>query len=82
MWDRKKKKYVSTQKEVDKKIKTESGNWIKSSFKTGKYDDYKHKQKVDFAEPDYNDDNDGNIFEKRQAASSNEKNRFVALKSS
>lgn len=76
MWDRKKKKYVSTQKEVDKKIKTESGNWIKSSFKTGKYDDYKNKQKVDFNEETH-DDQENHIFEKKRAQSSNEKNRLV-----
>ena len=41
--------------EQDKKIKTESGNWIKQSFKTGKYDDYKNKQKTSFND---NEDSD------------------------
>merc|ERR1719225_1305711 len=45
VWDRKRKKYVSNQQEQDKRIKTESGNWIKQSFKTGKYEEYKQKAK-------------------------------------
>jgi len=56
VWDRKRKKFVSNQVEQDKRIKTESGNWIKQSFKTGKYDDYKKKKNTDFADSD-NEDN-------------------------
>ena len=78
MWDRKKKKYVSTQKETDKKIKTESGNWIKSSFKTGKYADYKNKQKIGF-EVDEGDDGENFGFEGKKALSSNEQNRNEVL---
>ena len=60
VWDRKKKKFVSTQQENEKKIKTESGTWIKASFKTGKYGEWKQKQNADFegsADEDNNDDN-------------------------
>ena len=60
VWDRKKKKFVSTQQESEKKIKTESGTWIKASFKTGKYGEWKQKQNADFegsADEDNNDDN-------------------------
>ena len=49
---------MSTQVEQDKRIKTESGNWIKQSFKTGKYDEYKQKQKTDFEGSDSDDGND------------------------
>ena len=60
VWDRKKKKFVSTQQENEKKIKTESGTWIKASFKTGKYGEWKQKQNADFegsADEDNNEDN-------------------------
>ena len=39
---------MSTQQENEKKIKTESGTWIKASFKTGKYGEWKNKQNADF----------------------------------
>ena len=56
--DRKRKKFVSNQQEQDKRIKTESGNWIKESFKTGKYEEYKQKAKTGL--DDAGSDDDGN----------------------
>ena len=58
---------MSTQAENDKKIKTDGGNWIKASYKTGKYEDYKQKQNVDFNENDGSD----NENEDSNAAQSN-----------
>ncbi|KAG8455667.1 hypothetical protein GDO86_001744 [Hymenochirus boettgeri] len=47
-WDRKKKKFVGTGgKEDKKKIKTESGLRISSSYKKNIYEDWKKKYKID-----------------------------------
>ncbi|XP_029427665.1 ATP-dependent RNA helicase DDX54 [Rhinatrema bivittatum] len=47
-WDRKKKKFVGrTGQEDKKKIKTESGRFISSSYKRNLYSDWKKKYKID-----------------------------------
>ncbi|KAM9329373.1 ATP-dependent RNA helicase DDX54 [Gastrophryne carolinensis] len=47
-WDRKKKKFVGGGGHEDKKkIRTESGRLISSSYKTNKYEDWKKKYKID-----------------------------------
>ncbi|XP_006901049.1 PREDICTED: ATP-dependent RNA helicase DDX54 isoform X2 [Elephantulus edwardii] len=47
-WDRKKKRFVGqTQQEEKKKIKTESGRYINSSYKRDLYQKWKQKQKID-----------------------------------
>lgn len=47
-WDRKKKKFVSVQSTLDKekKIRTESGNYIKASYKSNLYAKWLKNQKV------------------------------------
>lgn len=47
-WDRKKKKFVSVQSTLDKekKIRTESGNYIKASYKSNLYSKWLKNQKV------------------------------------
>lgn len=47
-WDRKKKKFVGAGGHEDKKkVRTESGRLISSSYKTNKYEDWKKKYKID-----------------------------------
>ncbi|XP_067644860.1 ATP-dependent RNA helicase DDX54 [Eurosta solidaginis] len=46
-WDRIKKKMVSVQDPRSGKIRTESGAWIPASFKTGRYNDWKEKSKIE-----------------------------------
>ncbi|XP_054734095.1 ATP-dependent RNA helicase DDX54 [Anastrepha obliqua] len=46
-WDRIKKKMVSVQDPRAGKIRTESGAWIPASFKTGRYNDWKEKSKIE-----------------------------------
>ncbi|XP_055386129.1 ATP-dependent RNA helicase DDX54 [Condylostylus longicornis] len=46
-WDRVKKKMVPVQDPRGGKIRTESGIWIPSSFKTGKYTEWKEKTKIE-----------------------------------
>ncbi|XP_032953765.1 ATP-dependent RNA helicase DDX54 [Rhinolophus ferrumequinum] len=48
-WDRKKKRFVgqSGQEDKKKKIKTESGRYISSSYKRDLYQKWKQKQKID-----------------------------------
>lgn len=46
-WDRIKKKMVSVQDPRNNKIRTESGVWIPASFKTGRYDEWKQKSKIE-----------------------------------
>lgn len=46
-WDRLKKKMVSVQDHRAGKIRTESGAWIAASFKTGRYDEWKEKSKIE-----------------------------------
>uniref|UniRef100_A0A8R1HV22 RNA helicase n=2 Tax=Caenorhabditis japonica TaxID=281687 RepID=A0A8R1HV22_CAEJA len=48
-WDRRLKKYVGTGDEpANKKIRTEDGTWLPASYKTGKYEEWKQKQKIGF----------------------------------
>uniref|UniRef100_A0A1I8NL41 RNA helicase n=1 Tax=Musca domestica TaxID=7370 RepID=A0A1I8NL41_MUSDO len=46
-WDRIKKKMVAVQDPRANKIRTESGAWIPSSFKTGRYTEWKEKTKIE-----------------------------------
>ena len=47
-WDRKKKKFVGEIEDIRaKKFKTESGNWISSSFKTDQFKRWKEKNKIE-----------------------------------
>lgn len=46
-WDRIKKKMVSVQDPRIGKIRTESGAWIPASFKTGRYNEWKEKSKIE-----------------------------------
>uniref|UniRef100_A0A1X7TF89 RNA helicase n=2 Tax=Amphimedon queenslandica TaxID=400682 RepID=A0A1X7TF89_AMPQE len=48
-WDRKRKRFVteSGKESSTKKIKTESGRWISSTYKTGLYQTWKTKNKVE-----------------------------------
>ncbi|XP_055461862.1 ATP-dependent RNA helicase DDX54 isoform X1 [Psammomys obesus] len=55
-WDRKKKRFVGQSGQEDKrKIKTESGRYINSSYKSDLYQKWKQKQKID----DQDSDEDG-----------------------
>jgi len=46
-WDRIKKKMVSVEDPHAKKIRTESGVWIPATYKTGRYDNWKQKNKIE-----------------------------------
>uniref|UniRef100_A0A1B0BRA4 RNA helicase n=1 Tax=Glossina palpalis gambiensis TaxID=67801 RepID=A0A1B0BRA4_9MUSC len=46
-WDRIKKKMVAVQDPRAGKIRTESGAWIPCSFKTGRYNEWKEKSKIE-----------------------------------
>ncbi|XP_059154921.1 ATP-dependent RNA helicase DDX54-like [Physella acuta] len=47
-WDRKKKKYVTDSTEQkNKKIKTESGNWISASYKSNAYREWRTRNNTD-----------------------------------
>uniref|UniRef100_A0A8C5LTS7 RNA helicase n=1 Tax=Leptobrachium leishanense TaxID=445787 RepID=A0A8C5LTS7_9ANUR len=55
-WDRKKKKFIGTGGPSDKKkIKTESGRLISSSYKKNIYEDWKKKYKIDDQDSDEED---------------------------
>ncbi|NXJ08745.1 DDX54 helicase, partial [Odontophorus gujanensis] len=57
-WDRKKKRFVGqTGQEEKKKVRTESGRYISSSYKNNLYEKWKQKHKVD--ERDDDEDNQG-----------------------
>ncbi|OXB76408.1 UNVERIFIED_CONTAM: hypothetical protein H355_014123 [Colinus virginianus] len=57
-WDRKKKRFVGqTGQEEKKKVRTESGRYISSSYKSDLYEKWKQKHKVD--ERDDDEDNQG-----------------------
>lgn len=62
-WDRKKKKFVGP-KEDEKKIKTESGVWIKSSYKSGRYKKWIDAERHKSVENDNNDGEEQNNFKK------------------
>lgn len=63
-WDRKKKKFVSVQSlmEQSKKIKTESGNYIKASYKKDLYSKWLKNHKA--LDRDGNDDEDEDAQER------------------
>lgn len=46
-WDRIKKKMVPVQDPRSGKIRTESGIWIPATYKTGRYADWKEKNKIE-----------------------------------
>lgn len=46
-WDRIKKKMVAVQDPRAGKIRTESGIWIPKTYKTGRYDEWKEKNKIE-----------------------------------
>uniref|UniRef100_A0A8C9G9S0 ATP-dependent RNA helicase DDX54 n=1 Tax=Pavo cristatus TaxID=9049 RepID=A0A8C9G9S0_PAVCR len=57
-WDRKKKRFVGqTGQEEKKKVRTESGRYISSSYKNNLYEKWKQKNKVD--ERDEDEENQG-----------------------
>jgi hypothetical protein len=75
-WDRKKKKFVSVQSTLDKakKIKTESGSYIKASYKSNLYSKWLKNSKA--AEKDDNDDDNEegeNEYKKHKMAMKNKK---------
>ncbi|KAJ1374021.1 hypothetical protein KIN20_036609 [Parelaphostrongylus tenuis] len=49
-WDRKKKRFVGSGADGDdiKRIRTEDGTWLPASYKTGRYEDWKKKQKIGY----------------------------------
>ncbi|XP_065594785.1 ATP-dependent RNA helicase DDX54 [Cyrtonyx montezumae] len=52
-WDRKKKRFVGqTGQEEKKKVRTESGRYVSSSYKTNLYEKWKQKHKVDERDDD------------------------------
>ncbi|CAB3409888.1 unnamed protein product [Caenorhabditis bovis] len=57
-WDRKLKKFVGADEPAQKKIRTEEGTWLPASYKTGKYEEWKQKQKIGFKKNN-DDDEDG-----------------------
>ena len=65
-WDRKKKKYVSLQSTLDKnkKIKTESGQYINASYKSDFYAKWLKNSKANHAQDD--DDNDDENREQKK----------------
>lgn len=61
-WDRIKKKMVSVQDPRANKIRTESGAWIPASFKTGRYNEWKEKSKIEEQLQRENADSDDDNF--------------------
>lgn len=58
-WDRVKKKMVTVRDPREGKILTEAGVWIPATYKTGKYDEWKERTKVDEkAEREQQDDDE------------------------
>merc|ERR1712080_100671 len=45
-WDVKKKKYVKSEQDDQKKIKTESGVWIPASYKSDRYKKWKQRSRI------------------------------------
>ena len=58
--DRKKKRFIQAGADEAKlkKIKTESGNWISASYKSGLYDKWKQRSKIDHQKVDGDDNGD------------------------
>ncbi|ALC43916.1 CG32344 [Drosophila busckii] len=61
-WDRIKKKMVAVQDPRANKIRTESGAWIPASFKTGRYNTWKEKSKIEDQLQRENADSDDDNF--------------------
>ena len=63
MWDRKKKKYVTSleDEKKTKKIRTESGAYISASYSSGLYEKWKSQSKVDQRVSDGEEDDDGAV---------------------
>ncbi|KAH7729314.1 ATP-dependent RNA helicase DDX54 [Aphelenchoides avenae] len=56
-WDRKAKKFVSGDDgPAVKKIRTEEGTWLPATYKSGRYESWQKKQKVQFRRDDENGD--------------------------
>lgn len=50
VWDRKKKKFVSSQSGQPKvkRIRTEDGGWMPMSYKSGRYERWKQRQNINY----------------------------------
>lgn len=64
--DRKKKKFINAGSDEPKmkKIKTESGNWVSASYKSGVYEKWKQKSKIEHQkqmEPEMDEDDQETI---------------------
>ncbi|KHJ79478.1 DBP10CT domain protein [Oesophagostomum dentatum] len=57
-WDRYKKRFVGASEDVpdNKKIRTEDGTWLSASYRTGRYEDWKKKQKLGYEKNDEDGD--------------------------
>ncbi|KAL6740170.1 hypothetical protein Aduo_013554 [Ancylostoma duodenale] len=57
-WDRKKKRFVGASGDGpdNKKIRTEDGTWLPASYKTGRYEDWKKKQRLGYKREDEDGD--------------------------
>lgn len=84
-WDRKKKKFVSTQSimEQSKKIKTESGSYIKASYKKDLYSKWLKNYKAFDRDggQDEEDDDGGGRQQNRGRGSSNKNKKFFGSSS-
>ncbi|VDN53314.1 unnamed protein product [Dracunculus medinensis] len=57
IWDRKKKRFVGPAGDMEKKkVRTEDGTWLHASYKSGRYEKWKQKQKLRYWET--NDNNE------------------------
>ncbi|XP_054449931.1 ATP-dependent RNA helicase DDX54 isoform X2 [Pteronotus mesoamericanus] len=68
-WDRKKKRFVGQTGQEKKKIKTESGHYISSSYKQDLYKKWKQKQKIDDRDSEEEGASDRRGPERRAGAS-------------
>lgn len=76
-WDRLKKKMVPVQDHRAGKIRTESGAWIASSFKTGRYNEWKEKSKIEEQlHKEQQDENDDAVEAKRMKFSQSHGERY------
>ncbi|CAD6197123.1 unnamed protein product [Caenorhabditis auriculariae] len=74
-WDRKLKKYVgpSGDDSSKKKIRTEDGTWLPASYKTGRYKEWKQKQKIGFG----NENAEDSEMKEKSNRSSNRKRKWA-----
>lgn len=70
-WDRKKKKMVNVVNPKAGKIRTEHGVWIAASYKTGRYDKWKDRTKVDDQMSRQQQDSDASDGEEAMPAQNN-----------